>query len=108
MKFSGSIGFWEGDIEVKPGVFKPNIVEQKYTGDVLRNIRRFQSTEYQNDNLISSNQISIISDLYFQQNWSSIKYIVWNGSKLKVTSVDISNYPRAILEIGGVYNDCSK
>ena len=52
MKFSGKIGFWIKDVEIKPGVFKPKIIEKNYTGDVLRNIRRFQSVEnQQNENL---------------------------------------------------------
>lgn len=105
MKFSGKIGFWMKDIETKPGVFKPGIVEKPYTGDVLRNIRRFQTVEnQQNENLVLNNRISIISDLYMQENWPSIKYVFWNGSKWKVTSVDIGSYPRVIIEIGGVYN----
>lgn len=105
MKFSGKVGFWKKDVETKPGVYKSNIVEKNYTGDVLKNIRRFQPAEnQQNENLRVNNQLSIISDLYMQQNWASIKYVVWNGSKWSVSSVDIGSYPRVILELGGVYN----
>lgn len=105
MKFSGKIGFWEKDVELSPGIFKPKIIEKSYTGDVLRNIRRFQSVEnQQNENLVLNNRLSILSDLYMQQNWSSIKYVVWNNVKWKVSSVDISSYPRVIIELGGVYN----
>lgn len=105
MKFSGKVGFWEGDIETKSGVYKPSIVEKSYTGDVMRNIRRFQTAEnQQNENLVVNNRISVVSDLYMQQNWSSIKYVFWNGVKWKATSVDIGSYPRVIIELGGVYN----
>lgn len=105
MKFSGKIGFWFEDIEIKPGVFKPQIIEKKYTGDVLRNIRRFQSAEnQQNENLAVNNSLSIISDLYLQQNWASIKYVLWNGANWKVSSVDVGSFPRVVLELGGVYN----
>lgn len=105
MKFSGNIGFWLKDVEMKPGVYKPDIVEKQYTGDVLRNSRRFQPAEnQQNENLTITNRLSVISDLYMRKNWSSIKYVVWNGVNWSVTSVDISSYPRAILELGGVYN----
>lgn len=104
MKFHGLVGFWNGDKEVKPGVWIPDITERKYYGDVARNIRRFQSTEHQNDNLTINNQISILADLYAQENFHSIRYVVWNGVKWKVDSVDIS-YPRLILEIGEVYNE---
>lgn len=105
MKFSGKIGFWVKDIETKPGVYKPGIVEKSYTGDVKQNIRRFQAAEnQQNENLKVNNRLSIISDLYMQKNWGSIKYVYWNGVNWSVTSVDIGSYPRIILELGGVYN----
>lgn len=105
MKFSGQIAFWKKDTEVKPGVYKPSIVEKNYAGDVLKNSRNFQSVEnQQNDNLVVNNRLSIISDLYLQLNWSSIKYVVWNGVKWKAKSVDLTPYPRVIIELGGVYN----
>lgn len=104
MKFSGKIGFWQGNIRIKPGVDKDRIVEKTYTGNVLRNIRRLNPAEnQQNEDLKLNNQISIISrDLI--ENWNSIRYVVWNNVKWKVTSVDISNYPRITIELGGVYN----
>lgn len=105
MKFSGKIGFWTEDVEMKPGVFKPQIIEKNYTGDVLRNVRRFQSAEnQQNENLAVNNKLSIISDLYLQQNWGSIKYVSWNGANWRVSSVDIGSFPRIVLVLGGVYN----
>lgn len=103
MKFYGVVGFYEGKKEVSPGIFRPSITEKKYYGDVLKNHRKFQPSSTQNDEFTISNQISILSDLYAQQNWNSIRYVIWNGVKWKVTSVEI-NYPRITLEIGGVYN----
>lgn len=105
MKFSGNVGFWLEDTETKPGVYKPKIIEKFYVGDILKDIRRFQTAEnQQNENLVVNNRVSIISDLYMQQNWASIKYVLWNNIKWKVTSIDIGSYPRVILELGGVYN----
>lgn len=105
MKFSGKVGFWSKDVEVKPGVYKAGIVEKNYTGDVIRNIRRFQSAEnQQNDDLKINNRLSIISDLYMQQNWGSIKYVSWNGVNWAVSSIDVGSYPRVIIDLGGVYN----
>lgn len=104
MKFSGVVGFWTGDKEVSPGVFKPDIKEVSYTGDVTRNYRQSQSVSNQvNDNLNVNNQISILSDLYIRENWPSIRYVVWNGVKWKVNTVEVG-YPRLTLELGGVYN----
>lgn len=105
MKFSGKIGFWLKDKETKPGVYNPEIVEKPYVGDVLRNYRRFQPGEnQQNENLVVNNRISIISDLFMQKNWGSIKYVLWNGIKWKTTSIDVGSPPRVIIDLGGVYN----
>lgn len=106
MKFSGKVAFLIPNYtETNPGVYRPEIVEKCYTGDVMRNQRRFQAGDnQQNENLIVSNRISIISDLYMKQNWGSIRYIVWNGVKWSVSSIDVSQYPRILIDLGGVYN----
>lgn len=105
MRFYGEVAFWEKDKEVNPGVWKPvGMKLLPYYGDVLVDNRRFQPTsDSQNDEFKVNNQISIVSDLYARQNWASIKYVVWNGVKWKVTSVKV-DYPRLILDIGEVWN----
>lgn len=106
MKFNGKIGFYEGTTETVPSVYKPVIKELPYKGDILNNVRKFQETQNQNDTLTISNRISILSDLYCIKHWMSIRYVLWNGIKWKVISVDVS-YPRVILTLGGIYNDKS-
>lgn len=102
MKFVGVVGFWEGDVEVKPGVFRPKIKEVSYVGDLKRNFRRFDTSDKQNDDISTSNQIELLADLYMQSNYMSIRYVVWNGQKLSAKNVTI-NYPRVVIELGGVY-----
>ena len=106
MKFSGKIGFWSKEhTQTKPGVYSPEIVEKPYIGDVLRDQRRFQAGDnQQNENLTITNRISIVSDLYMRQNWGSIRYVVWNDVKWSVKSIDVSQYPRILIDLGGVYN----
>lgn len=105
MKFSGKIGFWQKSVQTNPGVFKPGIVEKDYTGDILKDYRRWQNGEnQQNENLNIASRISIISDLYMQQNWGSIAYVKWNGVNWKVSSIDPGSYPRIIIDLGGVWN----
>lgn len=104
MKFSGYVGFWEGDEEVKKGVYKPKIVEKHYVGDVRQIYNRNSGSDFQNDDFKINNQISIISDLYARENFMSIKYVIWKEKALKVNTVDLNNYPRLNLEIGGIYN----
>lgn len=105
MKFSGMIGFLQDEVEVAPDVYKPQIIERPYKGDLLENRRRFSSnSEKQNDNIELSNRISILSDLYFQNNYHTIAYIKWNNVKWKCQSIDIG-YHRVTLEIGGLYEE---
>ncbi len=104
MKFSGKVGFWYDDVEVAPGSYQPKVIEKPYRGDILRmNWNHQPVSNQQNDNFTLNNQLSILSDLYLQKNWPSIRYVVWNGTKFKVTRVE-PGYPRAILDVGGVYN----
>lgn len=102
-KFYGKVGFWFDDVEIRPGVHKPQFVERTYYGELLRNTNRWQSSQSQDENLTVSNKISILSDPYAHEHWPAIKYVYFNGVRWTVTSVEIA-YPRLIFELGGVYN----
>lgn len=105
MKFFGKIGFLVNtNNETAPGVRKPAIELRKYTGDVLRNNRVNQPSEYQNDDIKLNSRLSIVADMYIKQNYQSIVCVLWNDVKWKVTSIDISAYPKVYIELGGVYN----
>lgn len=102
-KFHGAIGFAE-TVETDPGIWEEKIVEHSYSGDVIRNIRNLQTPkESVNDNINVSNEISIVADPYANQNMYAMRYIVFQGVKWKILSVNV-NYPRLILTIGGLYN----
>lgn len=103
MKFYGLVGFWMESKEVKPGVFKPAFIEKTYSGTIESNNRSFQNSENQNDDIKLNNRISILSDLYARQYFASIRYVVIDGIKWRVTNVEM-NYPRLVLTVGGVYN----
>lgn len=101
-KWFGKIGFSETK-ETKPGVWEEIITVREYYGDVTRNTRRFQSSENLNDNIVVSNDISIVADPYAIQNFHSIRYIEFMGTKWKIDNVEVS-YPRLILTLGAIYN----
>ena len=101
-KWFGKIGFAETK-EAKPGVWEEIITVREYYGDVTRNTRRFQSSENLNDNIVVSNDISIVADPYAIQNFHSIRYIEFMGTKWKIDNVEVS-YPRLILTLGEIYN----
>lgn len=102
-KWHGKIGYGT-QVEEKPGIWKDQIVEKIYTGDLVRNASSWSvSSNSTNDNININNQISIIADPFAYENFHSIKYLEFMGNKWKVTSVEVS-YPRLILSIGGLYN----
>lgn len=101
-KFYGSIGFSE-TVETAPDVWEEQIVERKYSGDVIRNYTRWQNAQQVNDNLSLNNKISIIADAYAISNLGHIRYAVWHGCKWKVTGAEVQ-HPRLVLDIGEVFN----
>lgn len=102
-KFYGPIGYAES-IEKSPGVYMDEITERNYSGDLLSNNSRWSnSSESTNDDLNINNRISILADPYAYQNFHSMKYVEFMGTKWKINSVEVQ-YPRLILSIGGVYN----
>ena len=102
-KFYGVIGYAETK-ETAPGVWREVITERSYYGDVIRNTRRWESSEHLNDDLNVNNLISIVADAYANENFFAMRYITWMGSKWKVTNVEVQR-PRLILTIGGLYNE---
>ena len=101
-KFYGAIGFAE-TVEVRPGVISDKITERNYSGDLIRNTRRLQSGNQLNDDIVVSNEISIIADPYANQNFHSMRYVTFMGARWKISNVEVM-YPRLILTLGGVYN----
>lgn len=102
-KFYGAVGFIKTK-EVRTGVFVENPSEHYYSGELLRRSIRYSNGLSVNDNITTSNQISIVADPYAHENCYKIKYVKWRGDYWEVTSVDASQYPRLILSLGGVYN----
>lgn len=101
-KWYGVIGYAD-TVEVEPGIWDEHVTERPYYGELIRNTRRLQTTDKVNDDLTISNQISIVSDPYAINNFHAMKYAVLWGTKWKITSVEVQ-YPRLVLEVGGVYN----
>lgn len=102
MRYYGNIGYGNS-VETSPGVWEDQIVLRPYYGDVVRNTRRLQTSEYLNDDISVSNSISIIADAYAYENFFAIRFVEWMGTKWKVDSVEVQR-PRLILSLGGVYN----
>lgn len=101
-KWYGKIGFYIPK-ETERGLWEDKITERNYYGDLLSNFRKLQNSGGVNDDINIANKISIISDPFADQNFHSIRYAEFMGTKWKVTNVEVL-YPRLILTLGGVYN----
>ena len=101
-KWYGVIGYAE-TVETKPGVWKEQITERSYYGDLIRNTRRLQSADKLNDDINIANEISIVADPFANQNFHAMRYVEFMGTKWKISMVEVQ-YPRLILTVGGVYN----
>ena len=102
-KYCGVVGFAVTK-ETSPGIWMDQITERTYSGDLVRNSSKWvTSSDSTNDNLNINNQISIIADPFAYQNFHTMKYVEFMGTKWKITSVE-PQYPRLILSVGGVYN----
>lgn len=102
MKWYGAIGFAEMT-ETSPGIYEEVITEHTYYGDVIRSSRLLQNSGEINDNVNISNQISIIADAYAVNHIHTMRYIVFQNSKWKITNVEIQ-HPRLLMTVGGLYN----
>ncbi len=103
MKWHGNVLFVE---TVEQGVDRwvPTKTYKPYYGDVLRVIRRWDSSQTVNGDVNINNQISIVSDPYILGHLAYIKAIQWQGQYWKVTNIE-QNYPRLTLDIGGLYHE---
>lgn len=101
-KFFGKIGFAQYS-DGLPGVTQETIVERPYCGDVLRRSRKLQGGDGVNDNVVVSDEISILADPYAMENFHAIRCAEYLGTRWKISNVSLQ-YPRLILSLGGVYN----
>lgn len=102
-KWYGKIGYAEM-VEREPGDWDEDIIERSYSGDLNRNSRMLQnSSDGTNKNVNISNQISILADPYAQQNFHTMRYAEFMGTKWSITNVEVA-YPRLNLTLGGVWN----
>lgn len=104
MKYSGMVGYGIQE-EVAPGIWRERIVERKYLGDVVQTAWHSQAAASTlNDNPSLNCQIEIVADAFAWANYGNIRYVVYENSKWKVSSIQVRR-PRLILNFGSIYND---
>lgn len=103
MRYYGKIGYFD-TVETKPGLFENQMIYKTYKGDVLRNYKRNQDGSKVNSDVSVNNSISIVADPYAHEHFFKIKCVEWQGALWSVSSVEVQ-YPRLILELGGLYDE---
>ena len=104
------MGKWSGKVgdavteETEPGIWEEVITEREYYGDITTDRWKRQNSGEVNDNINLSNVISIVADPFAYQNCSNMIYVEIMGAKWKISDIDVSQRPRLILTVGGVYN----
>lgn len=103
-KFYGKIGYVE-TVEDPPdsGVWRQQVTERFYYGEIGRSSSRSQTSGQVNDNIIISNEISIVADRFAYDHSHNMKFVEYLGARWKIASVEV-RHPRLILTTGGVYN----
>ena len=108
-RFHGVIGFVRYvESPADSGNWEPQTIERTYSGDVVRNIRRWEPGQSRNDDVSVNNSISIVANAFANANLARIRYVKWHGECWEVSSIDASQPPRLILTLGGVYNGTGK
>ena len=107
-KWAGIIGFAQQKEQiiddVPSGVWVEEIIQRKYSGDLIKNKIVTQNSNAINDSMNISNQISLIADPYALKNFTTMRYLTFMGSKWKIRDVDVE-FPRIILTIGDMFNE---
>ena len=101
-RFFGVVGYGTSE-ETVAGVWNDVITEREYYGDVTYTLRRLQEADKLNDDIVTSNAISILADAYAIENFVDIRYVEWAGTCWTVNTVEVQS-PRLLLRLGGVYN----
>lgn len=105
MKWYGIIAF-SNQQEIEPGIIEDTPIEKNYMGDLIRNYKQDRLDGQINYNITLSNQLSVVIDPFIMTNFQDILYVTYNGSKWRITNVEVK-YPRLILSFGSLYKEDS-
>lgn len=101
------IGFVETeekiDGTIHTGVWEEKIVPKMYYAEIRRNYKVTASNDKVNSDILLNNTFSIIADPYANNNYFAMRYVKFNNVKWEIANVEVE-YPRLIINVGGIYN----
>lgn len=102
MRFAGLVGYIETE-ETSPGVHLPVEKQRFMRGDVLSATTRHPESDVVNSDITFSHRYSLVGDAYSFSHYMYLKWILVEGFKWEVSSVEIKD-KRLLISIGGPYN----
>lgn len=104
-KFRGTIGFVIDDVEVSPGIYKTEIIERTYTGDIYRDSKRMtDSSSTTNQSVSLSISFNFLTDNFAIDYLYAMSYLIFRGKKWSISTLELK-YPRMEITLGGLYNE---
>ncbi len=101
-KYAGLVCYVTQEEKV-PGVWTPLENPVLMKGDIIRQSSNYQDNGKINSDISLNHRVSLVGDAYAFDNYYNIKWIMLDGRKWEVTSVEIQR-PRIIVSIGGLWN----
>lgn len=90
--------------ETRPGVWTDSrIVRKSYKCELYNHSWQLKEYNKVNPDIVLSNRISILADMYAMRNIGFMKFVSYRGTNWSITDIEI-RYPRLVLTVGGVYN----
>lgn len=102
-KWAGKIGF-SSTSRTSKYVDSTEIIEKSYTGDLLKNDRRWDDGEKINGDFTISNRISVIANDFMLSRLQYMRYVTFQGARWKISAITVA-YPRVTLTLGDLYNE---
>lgn len=102
-RFTGLVGYVTQEESV-PGVWSPVETQKMMKGDMIRQSSSGQNGDKVHSDISLNHRVSLLGDSYAFNNYYNLKWIMVNGRKWEVSSVEIQR-PRIIVSIGGLWNE---
>src|SRR6185437_16034519 len=101
-RFSGLVGYVTQE-EKRPGVWSPVEIPKMMKGDIIIQSSSSQNGNKVNSDITLSHRVSLMGDAYAFGNYYNIKWVMIDGRKWQVSSVEVQR-PRIIVSVGGLWN----
>lgn len=102
-RFHGFVGLRQDPVETSPGIFPMTIAETEVSGSVENMSVGYQSGELSQESVRAKHRIRVMGSSELFDNAQRAVYILWNGTKWIVSSVEYQ-HPEVLFTLGGLYN----